>query len=234
MGIANLGGSLGRMVGLKTVVKGEGAHLHQYTEEMPLLIDREAVQELDNTEMTKAQQMFEDKKVRRQKRRSLRESGDFLGVQGANPRTGYWDASTGTSSSEPSQMSDETKRRLDEEARNVENQRRKYEEAQSKHQAELSRVQTLRDYKKQEKAERKKLDLKLRQRRHGKWKLSENGWSSVAEPELSPIVQSLAGSPAIGRSTPLLISFTANCRLQRLLLLIDSFPCHVQPIQLPT
>lgn len=191
---------LGRF-GLKKHSKGDGEALRQYPAEqnesqIPLLsVD---IPELENSEITKTQRMFEDKKARRVQRRSLRESGDFLGVQGANPRTGYWDVSSGTSSSEPSQMSDETKRILEEESKEVERQRQRYEDAKAKHQTELARVQSMRDKKKKEKEKRKRMELKMKQRRHGKWKLSEDGWRSVAEPELSPIVQSVVGSPARG------------------------------------
>ncbi|EKD15388.1 uncharacterized protein L3040_001755 [Drepanopeziza brunnea f. sp. 'multigermtubi'] len=136
-------------------------------------------------DLTFVQRMFEDKRNRRQQRRSLKESGDYLGVQGANPRTGYWDVSSG---SEPSEMSDETKRKLDEEARKVEEQKRRYDEAEAKHKWELERVLSLR-------AKKRKYEQRMKQRRHGKWQLSDNGWSSVAEPELSPIVQSVVGSP---------------------------------------
>jgi hypothetical protein len=151
----------------------------------------------DEKEITKTQQIYDDKKSRREQRRSLRESGDFLGVQGANPRTGYWDISDATSSSEPSQISETTKLRLDLQAMELAEQKKKYEEAQKSHQEELVRIQTLKELKK-EKGEQKKTELKMRQRRHGKWRVSENGWSSVAEPELSPIQQSVAGTPVAG------------------------------------
>jgi hypothetical protein len=194
----------------KELDRGQGTHLHDpYTTarqaqkeiQVPVLeIAKEPFLDVE-AELSKAQRMFEDKKARREQRRSLRDSGDFLGVQGANPRTGYWDASTGTSSSDPSQVSEETKKKLDQEARDVEKQKKKLDEAQLRHQLELQRIQTLKDQRKiekAEKAEKKKLEVKARQRRHGKWRHSENGWSSVAEPDLSPIVQSLAGSPTRG------------------------------------
>ncbi|KUJ10231.1 uncharacterized protein LY89DRAFT_544485, partial [Mollisia scopiformis] len=146
-------------------------------------------------EITKTQQLFEDKKARREQRRSLQESGDFLGVQGANPRTGYWDISDVTSSSEPSQASEEARQLLAKQAREVAEKKRRYEEAQVMQQTELKRVQALRDAKKRDKLEQKRRELKMRQRGRGKWRLSENGWSSLAEPDLSPIEQSLAGSP---------------------------------------
>lgn len=166
---------------------------------MPLFhVEKEPLLDVD-VELSKAQRIFEDRKARREKRRSLQASGDFLGVQGANPRTGYWDASTGTSSSEPSQISEETKRKLDREAHEIEESKRKWVEAQLKHEVELERVQRAREQKRKEREEQKKLEVRLKQRRRGKWRLSENGWSSVAEPDLSPIVQSLAGSPVRGQ-----------------------------------
>jgi hypothetical protein len=150
-------------------------------------------QKSDNIE-TKTQKIFEDKKARREQRRSLLESGDFLGIQGANPRTGLWDIST--SSSDPSQMSDADKKKLEDEAKRVEAQKQKYEEAKAKQKAEIARVQALREKQRKEKERRKA--SKMKQRRHGQWKASEDGWHSLAEPQLSPIVQSAAESPRKG------------------------------------
>lgn len=149
-------------------------------------------------EMSKTQQIYRAKKARREQRKSLLESGDFLGVQGANPRTGYWDTSTATSSSDPSQLSYETRKRLEQQAKDVEKQRAIYEEAQSKYNTGLERANTLRAKRESEKMEQKRLQSRLKQRRRGRWNAGDNGWSSVAEPELSPIRQSLAGTPARG------------------------------------
>jgi len=96
-------------------------------------------------------------------------------------------------------MSEETKLKLDQQAKELAEQKRKYEQAQESHQKELMRVQISKIMKK-EKGEQKKVELKMKQRRYGKWRLSENGWSSVVEPELSPIQQSVAGSPVAGKS----------------------------------
>ena len=201
--------SWGRIFGLKRNIVDPNPLYQQPDDEevskMPLLKAEKGSPE------SRIQKMFEDKKARREQRRSLRDSGDFLGVQGANPRTGYWDVSSGTSSSGPSQMSEETKKKLDEEAKNVEEQERRYEKAKAKHDAELSRVQTLRDNKKIEKEKRKKMELKMKQRRRGIWKLSEDGWHSLAEPELSPIIQSVAGSPGKGKvPQPFMTAFKPN------------------------
>jgi hypothetical protein len=199
--------ALRRMFGSIKLVRGEIRNESKYSEpssSQPPQIKAPRLEPpdtfSDEKEITKTQQIFDKKRSRREQRRSLRESGDFLGVQGANPRTGYWDISDATSSSEPSQMSEETKLKLDQQAKALAEQKRKYEQAQESHQKELMRVQISKIMKKKKKGEQKKVELKMKQRRHGKWRLSENGWSSVVEPELSPIQQSVAGSPVAGKS----------------------------------
>lgn len=205
--------SLRRMFGSIKLARGETRNESKYSE--PSSSQPPQIKEprlgppdifSDEKEITKTQQIFDEKRSRREQRRSLRESGDFLGVQGANPRTGYWDISDATSSSEPSQMSEETKLKLHQQAKELAEQKRKYEEAQESHQKQLMRVQTSKIMKKKEKGEQKKVELKMKQRRHGKWRLTENGWSSVVEPELSPIQQSVAGSPVAGKSKAMAVN----------------------------
>ncbi|KAH6673732.1 hypothetical protein B0J14DRAFT_54885 [Halenospora varia] len=48
----------------------------------------------------------EDIKEVRERRKSFRKSGDFLGVQGANPRTGCWDSSVATSTTDECYISE--------------------------------------------------------------------------------------------------------------------------------
>jgi hypothetical protein len=153
----------------------------------------------EEEELSRTQQIFEAKKARREQRRSLVASGDFLGVQGANPRTGYWDVSTATTSSEPSQMSSETRKYLEWQAKAVDEQKMKYEEAQARYSEEFARIQSLKENREAEKIRQKKLRFRSKQRMHGRWNAGENGWSSVAEPDLSPIRQSLLGSPTTGQ-----------------------------------
>ncbi|RDL33666.1 uncharacterized protein BP5553_08034 [Venustampulla echinocandica] len=112
---------------------------------------------VEDNARAKVHEIHSGKKSRKEQRRSLRESGDFLGVQGANPRTGYWDISDTTSSSDTAKM--------------------------------------LRYLKKRGKARQIKLAAKMKDRRSKRWRPSETAWSSVVEPELSPIEQSSAGSP---------------------------------------
>jgi hypothetical protein len=189
---------------------------------------------LEDKPITKTQQIFDVKRSQREQRRSLRESGDFLGVQGANPRTGYWDISDATSSSEPSQMSENTKLKLVQQERELAEQRKQYEKAQMLHEEDLIRIQNSKELKKKEKEGQKKLELRTRQRRRGKWRVSENGWSSVAEPDLSPIQQSVAGSPVAGKSIRYVRSTIADQCTQNLLLAIDSFRCLAPRIRAHT
>jgi hypothetical protein len=137
---------------------------------------------------TKSTQVSDTKSARREQRRNLRASGDFLGVQGANPRTGYPDPSA--SSTETSHISEETKRKLVQLSEKVEEQRSRLHEAELQHQADLIIIQRSREAKRGEREERKKNDDIMRQQRIGRWKPDSNGWSSFIEPQLSPIVQS--------------------------------------------
>ncbi|EPE26083.1 hypothetical protein GLAREA_01995 [Glarea lozoyensis ATCC 20868] len=189
-----------------TAERGEGTHLRKYSTPLGLPqrspdvsqgidIPRSSASVLD-VESSKSRQLFDKKKSHREQRKSLRESGDFLGVQGANPRTGMWDLSDNTtSSSAPSHVSSETKRKLEQHAKELKESKLKYEEAKSKQRVEIQRVQTLKELKRKEKVERKKSESKSKQKRRGKWKVGDNGWSSVAEPGLSPILQSVAATP---------------------------------------
>jgi hypothetical protein len=68
---------------------------------------------VDDKEITAEQKINNLKTAHKQHRRSLRASGDFLGVRGANPRTGRYDVSEGTTSTELSRFSDDYKRKIE-------------------------------------------------------------------------------------------------------------------------
>jgi hypothetical protein len=173
--------------------------LHFENDALELNFHQPTAAKEEEEEVSRTQQIFEAKKARRDQRRSLVASGDFLGVQGANPRTGYWDVSTATTSSEPSQMSSGTRKNLEQQAKAVEEQKMKYEEAQARYSEGLARIHSLNDSREAEKIRQKKLRVRSKQRMQGRWDAGENGWSSVAEPDLSPIRQSLVGSPTTGQ-----------------------------------
>lgn len=136
-------------------------------------------------EVAALQQVLVHMKSRQvQQRRTLRESGDFLGVQGANPSTGYWDSTEGTTSSEETNQ-------LAKRALELEQQKREIAEAELEIQA---REQEKKDYK-----------LQKRRPRNGRWQRSDCAWNSVAaESALSPIEQSVSGSSILGINTSLI------------------------------
>lgn len=72
---------------------------------------------------THSQQLYLERREKRRQRRSLKESGDYLGVQGINPRTGELDAIT------PSSSSNTSSQQLGPLARAVQDRRAAYERA---------------------------------------------------------------------------------------------------------
>jgi hypothetical protein len=63
---------------------------------------------------------------------------------------------------------------------------------------EIRRLEMERERRRREKRERvegKRGQQRARLRKGGRWRNDGNTWSMVAEPELSPIVQSIAGTP---------------------------------------
>ncbi|KAI3402156.1 hypothetical protein diail_85 [Diaporthe ilicicola] len=123
---------------------------------------------------TRSQQLYLAHRERRRLRRSLRESGDYLGVQGINPATGELDVLTPTSSSASEFASL---------AQTVSDRRNAYETARRQLQAEKMR-----------KWEREKEAIKAEHRNNVKWMKKRSGWSSAIEPALSPIAQSSAAT----------------------------------------
>ena len=170
-------------------------------------VARHSIPMADNTQesvaaLKRSQQMFEEKKARREERRSFRESDDFIGVQGANPRTGYPDPSTGTSSSAGDAVSDSTRQKLEEDLKRMEAASREYKAALERRENEIRRLEMERERRRREKKERaakKRAQLRARVRKDGRWRNDGNTWSMMTEPELSPIVQSIAGTPTHGK-----------------------------------
>ena len=138
------------------------------------------------------QPTFQQRNAARQLRKSLKESGDYLGVQGINPTTGQMDVLT------PTNSSDSTKHpaigaRLDALAQVVQASKEAYEEAMENHETELQRESTRRELRKMEKLDKGKQVMRDEQRKV-RWRKEAAGWSSVAEPNLSPIAQSQRSS----------------------------------------
>ncbi|KAK4158120.1 hypothetical protein C8A00DRAFT_29021 [Chaetomidium leptoderma] len=161
--------------------------------------------------------LFLAKRDLRQQRRSLISSGDFLGVTGVNPYTGAPDiitpptssedaiitTTTNTSSSSQQQQQQQppplltttpplttttTTNPIAALAQQADEARQVYELARRKR-----RLQ--KEEERQSRAEqRKEVVREVVLQRGVRWRREEGGWSSVAEPRLSPILQSPAGS----------------------------------------
>jgi len=156
-----------------------------------------------------SQHIYEEKKARREERRSFRESDDFIGVQDINPRTGYPDPSSVTSSSGGDIISESTRRKLQEDEQRMASASKEYQAALERRENALQKLEIERERKRREKkerAEKKMAQLRARVRKDGRWKNDGNTWSMVSEPGLSPIVQSVAGTPTCGKLSTFLFS----------------------------
>ncbi|KAK4174035.1 hypothetical protein QBC36DRAFT_219416, partial [Triangularia setosa] len=121
----------------------------------------------------------------RQQRRTLKQSGDFLGVTSINPHTGVMDVITPTTSSEDAtvSLSSPTDSHLATLAHTAQDAREAYVAAKTEAQIR----------KEHQKAERRKEVARTVLNQHGGnvvWRKEGASWAYVAEPALSPIPQS--------------------------------------------
>jgi hypothetical protein len=123
------------------------------------------------------------KRKAREERESLRESGDYLGVQGINPQTGVLDV---TSDSGESTLSVKTEQKL----KKLEARARHASSAAERKEAEIEivKIHLDNDVKKLRDLERTEKELAVSAT--GRWRRGTHQWSSVQEPDLSPIAQS--------------------------------------------
>ncbi|KAJ4389786.1 hypothetical protein N0V93_007258 [Gnomoniopsis smithogilvyi] len=124
---------------------------------------------------TRSQQLYLEHRERRRRRQSLKESGDYLGVQGINPSTGEMDVITPSTSTASSPFVSLV--------HTVQDKRLAYENARKALRAEKLR-----------KWEMDKEALKAERRRKVRWTRRGEQWSSAVEPDLSPITGSSGGS----------------------------------------
>lgn len=139
------------------------------------------------------------KEAIRRNRRSLKESGDWLGVQGADPYSGEFAVLTPTStlSSDTTPLS--AKYRLAELSERQRGAIAAYEEARLEEQVETERILLQKERAKLEKMEHAKEERRqLQQDKLPTWSQHRRRWSSVAEPGLSPIPQSLRSNKVGG------------------------------------
>ncbi|KAL7921635.1 hypothetical protein ACQKWADRAFT_321234 [Trichoderma austrokoningii] len=117
------------------------------------------------------------RKARRRQRQSLRESGDFLGVQGVNPHTGELDVMSPTDDSSPisTRSHQETVHAV------MSTLRDKWKHSRHHHRTRDFSSQGKGSIKQQERKGARGLGKAVR------WKRRVGEWSSLQEPDLSPI-----------------------------------------------
>lgn len=129
---------------------------------------------------------FDAKREARRLRRSLKESRDFLGVQGINPHTGVMDVLTPTSSSptDRTMMSAPEPKGYSASMSDFRGAHQRAAKTRDVEEASLERLRQQQE--KLDKIQRKKDSIRTFQQRM-RWRKDTNQWSSVAEPDLSPI-----------------------------------------------
>ncbi|KAI1503933.1 hypothetical protein F5X99DRAFT_80524 [Biscogniauxia marginata] len=134
---------------------------------------------------------LKSKEESRRNRRSLKESGDWLGVQGADPYSGQFSILTPTTTLSSDTTSTSTRNRLTGLTRKKEVARLAYEEIKLIEEEEKEKAKQEKQLSKLGKIERVKEDLR-RQHDLVRWSQHKRQWSSAAEPTLSPIAQSVS------------------------------------------
>ncbi|XXG98579.1 hypothetical protein Hte_004904 [Hypoxylon texense] len=143
-------------------------------------------------------EVFKTKEETRKSRRSLKESGDWLGVQGADPYSGQYPVLTPTDTPSSNTTSTSTRSKLAGLARKKKAAKLEYEQIRLLEEQEKDKAKLDKEQAKLNKIERVKEELR-RQHQFAKWSQHKRHWSSAAEPNLSPIAQSL-DSVALGSS----------------------------------
>ncbi|KAG6047851.1 hypothetical protein E4U39_007973 [Claviceps sp. Clav50 group G5] len=134
-------------------------------------------------------QSLQAKQEARRFRRNLKESGDYLGVQGFNPETSKLDVVTPTDS-ERSSLSQETQQKLLVLKNALKDARHNYKSARERSEQEAKYILL-----KKEKERARRLGKKKERAQEitqtVTWKRHARQWSSAQEPNLSPIAQSI-------------------------------------------
>ncbi|KAH9887851.1 hypothetical protein F4778DRAFT_797328 [Xylariomycetidae sp. FL2044] len=142
-------------------------------------------------EPAEIQAALRSKEQSRQNRRSLIESGDWLGVQGADPYTGEYTVLSPTNTLSSKDTSGTTKKELADALRQETAARSRLDQVRSAKEALAEKAKHKKEKAKLHKIEKAKEDRKRKQR-SVTWSQNRRQWSSAAEPDLSPIAQSLS------------------------------------------
>lgn len=162
---------------------------------------------LADRRLSSARRAIEFKKEARRQRRSLKESGDYLGVQGINPETGKLDVLTPSpSTSDNSTDISDYKQKIEEVKQVLKDSRTHHKNAHlpGYGEREAKRLYLKREKEKRAKDEKRKQELAARQNQGLRWKRHSKQWSSAQEPALSPIAQSVRSGTPGSRELPAL------------------------------
>ncbi|UNI21912.1 hypothetical protein JDV02_007858 [Purpureocillium takamizusanense] len=142
--------------------------------------------------LSKTRRHIEARKEVRRQRRNLKESGDYLGVQGVNPETGQLDVLTPTES-DRSSTSQDTLQKLNILRNTFRSSRHSYRTPVSQGNKEVEQGSLGGQKNKLRGLEGSPNELKDASRTV-RWRRHTKQWSSAQEPDLSPIVQSQVSS----------------------------------------
>lgn len=194
------------------------AELASHTQTPP---PRQTDDEAGDDASARSRELFRARRELRRQRRSLKASGDFLGVTGVNPYTGEMDVMTPPSSgSSEDAVTTASSSSLTTNNPGLAALARTAREARESYEQARRRARWEREERRLSRAEQRKAAVReMLQQQQVRWRCEEGGWSSVVEPRLSPIPQSqgsatpesqsrLGGSVAVargpGRSSPFL------------------------------
>ena len=161
-----------------------------------------SVSYLADRRLSTARRVIEAKKEARRQRRSLKESGDYLGVQGINPETGLLDVITPSNSDNSAEGSD-INQKIDQVKQVLRDSRDRHRNAllPGHNERDVKRHYLKREKEKRVRDEKRKRELVYRQNQGLQWNHHSKQWSSAQEPALSPIPQSVrSGTPVSRRS----------------------------------
>lgn len=154
---------------------------------LPHHAQHERVQPITREEIHNTLRAKEDS---RKHRRSLKESGDWLGVQGADPYSGEFAVLTPTSTLSSETTPPSTREMLAELSRRQKFAKLAYNQAKCEEETEREKALLQKGRSRLEKLESAKEQLR-QQQEFPTWIQHKRRWSSTAEPDLSPIPQSL-------------------------------------------
>ncbi|KAI0485270.1 hypothetical protein GGR56DRAFT_681430 [Xylariaceae sp. FL0804] len=133
----------------------------------------------------------------RRGRRSLKESGDWLGVQGADPYSGEFSVLTPTDTISSESTTPSARQRLAALARKKRAAGAELLRASQAEERERERARAQRQQTKLHKIEQAKADIRHSQQHDfARWNQQKRQWSTAVEPNLSPIAQSLSSQQA--------------------------------------